>query len=720
MISGGYFSEALQKEKYEHNRMLAEKRDEHLMKEKALYEDLHLLQSQRAKLLKQHDPHNNKIVKENEKLQKALYEDLHLLQSQRAKLLKQHDPHNNKIVKENEKLQDEIRKKMEATKSAIQMLTDIIGDHMQYTIPQSGVLCDQRMNLRMKGKIYRTIVGPAMMYGSETWPVKKNLERRLEVAEMRMLRWICGVTRLDRIRNEIIRSKIKVTEISKKIQERRLQWYGHVQRREENYIGKKIARLEVKGKRGREHQSSSSSRQQSHQRYQRQLQLDKFNRFRRSVSVEPSAYRSQQKSFIQKSGTVANYGSRYSNQRKQRRREGGAWGETRHPVPGRGKRGGYQGRRGNRRRQNMRNMMNRDHEDDDAMDLEMPPPPNQHFRHNIHNKKGFKSSFNPRPPLLPLPLPPCPPPSMMMLPPPAPPVYDMPPPPPPPPLSHQDNTSSSSSSSEALQKEKYEHNRMLAEKRDEHLMKEKALYEDLHLLQSQRAKLLKQHDPHNNKIVKENEKLQDEIRKKMEATKSAIQMLTDIIGDHMQYTIPQVSRRVSAGSPEHKSDSSESSEDDDESHSSSDTASEAPPSPPNMPPPSPDRPKRKPYLISRNRNIFVRRRDITTRDRRKIDTTAYIQTAGQAVLKSQQQETLEEKSQKMEQKLHHCDDTDSEDIFPLASSVENKSTKRTMEEDIEDIFNLRRPATQRPHVEDMETEGDEKEREEEENNTSTQ
>jgi hypothetical protein len=31
--------------------------------------------------------------------------------------------------------------------------------------------------------------------------------------------------------------------------------------------------------------------------------------------------------------------------------------------------------------------MNRDHEDDDAMDLEMPPPPNQHFRHNIHNKK---------------------------------------------------------------------------------------------------------------------------------------------------------------------------------------------------------------------------------------------------------------------------------------------------------------------------------------------
>ncbi|KAI5748064.1 hypothetical protein M8J77_021517 [Diaphorina citri] len=68
---------------------------------------------------------------------------------------------------------------------------------------------------------------------------------------MRMLRWSCGVTRLDRMRNEIIRSKIKVTEISKKIQERRQQCYGHVQRREENYVGTKIARLEEEGKRGR-------------------------------------------------------------------------------------------------------------------------------------------------------------------------------------------------------------------------------------------------------------------------------------------------------------------------------------------------------------------------------------------------------------------------------------------------------------------------------------
>jgi hypothetical protein len=66
-----------------------------------------------------------------------------------------------------------------------------------------------------------------------------------------MLRWSSGVTRMDRIRNEIIRGKIKATEISKKMQERRLQWYGHVERRGENYVGKKVARIEVKGKRAK-------------------------------------------------------------------------------------------------------------------------------------------------------------------------------------------------------------------------------------------------------------------------------------------------------------------------------------------------------------------------------------------------------------------------------------------------------------------------------------
>ena len=55
-----------------------------------------------------------------------------------------------------------------------------------------------------------------------------------------MLRWMSRVTKLDRIRNERIRGTAKVGEISKKVQESRLKWYGHVSRREDEYVGKRV------------------------------------------------------------------------------------------------------------------------------------------------------------------------------------------------------------------------------------------------------------------------------------------------------------------------------------------------------------------------------------------------------------------------------------------------------------------------------------------------
>ena len=51
------------------------------------------------------------------------------------------------------------------------------------------------------------------------------------MAEMRMLRWICGHTRLDKIINEVIREKIGVASIEDKIRETCLRWFGHITRR---------------------------------------------------------------------------------------------------------------------------------------------------------------------------------------------------------------------------------------------------------------------------------------------------------------------------------------------------------------------------------------------------------------------------------------------------------------------------------------------------------
>jgi hypothetical protein len=46
-----------------------------------------------------------------------------------------------------------------------------------------------------------------------------------------MLRWICGHTRRDRVRNDDIREKLRVTPVEEKLVQHRLRWFGHMQQR---------------------------------------------------------------------------------------------------------------------------------------------------------------------------------------------------------------------------------------------------------------------------------------------------------------------------------------------------------------------------------------------------------------------------------------------------------------------------------------------------------
>ncbi|KAK3516274.1 hypothetical protein QTP70_008651 [Hemibagrus guttatus] len=96
----------------------------------------------------------------------------------------------------------------------------------------SGVLCDRKISARIKGKVYRTVVRPVMLYGLETVSLRKRQESELEVAELKMLRFSLGVTRLDNIMNEYIRGTAHVGRLGDKVRGARLRWFGHVQKRE--------------------------------------------------------------------------------------------------------------------------------------------------------------------------------------------------------------------------------------------------------------------------------------------------------------------------------------------------------------------------------------------------------------------------------------------------------------------------------------------------------
>ncbi|KAK3510979.1 hypothetical protein QTP70_027789 [Hemibagrus guttatus] len=115
----------------------------------------------------------------------------------------------------------------------------------------SGVLCDRKISARIKGKVYRTVVRPAMLYGLETVSLRKRQESELEVAELKMLRFSLGVTSLDRIRNKYIRGTAHVGRLGDKVRETTLRWFGHVQRRESEYIGRRMLDMELPGRRQR-------------------------------------------------------------------------------------------------------------------------------------------------------------------------------------------------------------------------------------------------------------------------------------------------------------------------------------------------------------------------------------------------------------------------------------------------------------------------------------
>ncbi|XP_019254905.1 PREDICTED: uncharacterized protein LOC109233471 [Nicotiana attenuata] len=89
--------------------------------------------------------------------------------------------------------------------------------------------------------------------------------QRMKVAEMRMLGWMCGLTRLDKIRNEVIREKVGVALVDEKMREARLRWYGNVRRRSPDAPVRSCERLAVVGAsrgRGRPKRVSTSMRLQ--------------------------------------------------------------------------------------------------------------------------------------------------------------------------------------------------------------------------------------------------------------------------------------------------------------------------------------------------------------------------------------------------------------------------------------------------------------------------
>ena len=97
-------------------------------------------------------------------------------------------------------------------------------------------------------RAYQACIRPVLLYGGETPRITKRLEQLLRSCDLRMLRCIAKIRRENRISIEEVLNKCRLEEISSVLRKRRLRWFGHVKRREENSILRRAMNLQINGR----------------------------------------------------------------------------------------------------------------------------------------------------------------------------------------------------------------------------------------------------------------------------------------------------------------------------------------------------------------------------------------------------------------------------------------------------------------------------------------
>ena len=115
-----------------------------------------------------------------------------------------------------------------------------------------GVVKNRGLGMNAKKVLYVEVVVPTVMYGSESWGMKVTERQILNVFEMKCLRSMTGVSRLDRVRNEVVRARTGMRrELAVRVDMNALRWFGHVERMDSERLLKKVMNAKVDGRSAR-------------------------------------------------------------------------------------------------------------------------------------------------------------------------------------------------------------------------------------------------------------------------------------------------------------------------------------------------------------------------------------------------------------------------------------------------------------------------------------
>ena len=100
---------------------------------------------------------------------------------------------------------------------------------------------NKRLSRRTKVRAFQAYITPVFLYNSDLWTLTKMLENQIDSFQRQILRsYVLNSRWLKIVKNEDVYEKTKTEPWSNKIEKKRIKWFGHLMRLDENTPALKV------------------------------------------------------------------------------------------------------------------------------------------------------------------------------------------------------------------------------------------------------------------------------------------------------------------------------------------------------------------------------------------------------------------------------------------------------------------------------------------------
>ncbi|KAI4462420.1 hypothetical protein MML48_4g00013485 [Holotrichia oblita] len=123
---------------------------------------------------------------------------------------------------------------------SIEIVQRIKAGHNAY-YRYKDIMRSKKISRKTKLKVYKAAIRPTVLYAAETMRITNKDAENVRDFERKIIRRIYGPKKIDedqyrRLTNQEIREILNGEDIVKEIKSRRIRWYGHINRKDEESI----------------------------------------------------------------------------------------------------------------------------------------------------------------------------------------------------------------------------------------------------------------------------------------------------------------------------------------------------------------------------------------------------------------------------------------------------------------------------------------------------